>query len=596
MAQRRESKMAPKARRGTQAVDGIARWFGVAGDRDELLYRQQQYKMTRGQTMKRRNNQMTNNQNATLDFALEEDESESGSDNEYDADKQEHVTTRDPADGLAHYQWLHEQELQKIVKPGWFGGEINKRRASVIESGLKKDMTRHRRQSKYKRDTLVQAQLQALPEYRPIFIEALTLIQVIIMIFVIAHSYTEDALADFGFADERIPCTNASSPGCVSFNGTLDLSRQRVRSRNPGFGPTSSYLISLGGKFSPCMREDENILKAARRQRFLECGPDRDNPCESTANGEGYGCCTLSNLNSGMMLEADCTQYDPNAEWVPTLCDSSDIIALRPCCGLDLIGSCEITTEDICAFSGGVWQQNALLCSEVMCLGETCQLLSEETPSLSGKPDAPNEPDRPSQFFRFIVPLFFHASIAHAVLVLTAQVYYGRKMERHVGVLRSVLIYFISGVGGNAIAAIFSPNIVTVGANPAVYGILGVHLVDLFQSWQIVPNAWRSLGKLGAVILVLLIIGTTQYVDNWSHIGGFAFGMVAGIVFIPYITFGKWDLARKRLLLLVCMPLLLLMFIAAFVTFYQIQNTNFCTWCDYLNCIPYSPDMTCESG
>jgi hypothetical protein len=72
-------------------------------------------------------------------------------------------------------------------------------------------------------------------------------------------------------------------------------------------------------------------------------------------------------------------------------------------------------------------------------------------------------------------------------------------------------------------------------------------------------------------------------------------GIVAGIVFIPYITFGKWDLARKRLLLLVCMPLLLLMVIAAFVTFYEIQNTNFCTWCDYINCIPYSPDMTCDS-
>jgi hypothetical protein len=43
------------------------------------------------------------------------------------------------------------------------------------------------------------------------------------------------------------------------------------------------------------------------------------------------------------------------------------------------------------------------------------------------------------------------------------------------------------------------------------------------------------------------------------------------------------------------MPLLLFMFIAAFVTFYEIQNTNFCSWCDYINCIPYSADLSCEA-
>eukprot|EP00045_Choanoeca_perplexa_P014561 m.172480 g.172480 ORF g.172480 m.172480 type:complete len:592 (-) comp16717_c0_seq2:1632-3407(-) len=584
---------AAKPRRGTQAVDGLARWFGVRGDRDELMYRQQQYNQTRSQTLKRRSSKVTNNQSRTLDFALDDDGDDSGSDQEYNADKQEHSTTRDPAEGLAHYQWLHEQELQKIVKPGWFGGEVNKRRESVMNIGLSKEQTFHRRESKYKRDTMVQAQLQALPEYRPIFIEVMTLIQVIILIFVIAHAYTEDAMADFGFEDKVVKCTADSSPSCSLFNGTLDLSARRVEGRNPGFGPTPSYLIKLGGKFSPCMREDENIAKAARRQRFLECGPDRDNPCEGTDPNEGYGCCTLSNQNSGMTTNETCG--NAGGDWVEQLCDENNIITLRPCCGLDLIGTCEITTEDYCAFSGGTWQADARLCSEVLCLAETCQLLSQDDPPFSGKKDAPNEPDKPAQFYRFIIPVFFHASIGHALFVLLVQVYYGRKMERHVGVLRSVLIYFISGIGGNAIAAIFSPNIVTVGANPSVYGILGVHVVDLFQSWQIIPEPWKELGKLGLVVFVLLMIGTTQYVDNWSHVGGFFFGIVAGIVFIPYITFGKWDLARKRLLLLVCMPLLLLMVIAAFVTFYEIQNTNFCTWCDYLNCIPYSPEMQCAS-
>lgn len=65
-------------------------------------------------------------------------------------------------------------------------------------------------------------------------------------------------------------------------------------------------------------------------------------------------------------------------------------------------------------------------------------------------------------------------------------------------------------------------------------------------------------------------------------------------MFIPYIFFGRWDLARKRLLILICMPLLAIMLISAFVTFYVIQNTNFCTWCHYLNCIPYHSELPCS--
>jgi hypothetical protein len=48
----------------------------------------------------------------------------------------------------------------------------------VVDAGLDEQTKKHRRQSKYQADTLVQAQLQALPEFRPYFIELLTLIQV----------------------------------------------------------------------------------------------------------------------------------------------------------------------------------------------------------------------------------------------------------------------------------------------------------------------------------------------------------------------------------------------------------------------------------
>lgn len=54
--------------------------------------------------------------------------------------------------------------------------------------------------------------------------------------------------------------------------------------------------------------------------------------------------------------------------------------------------------------------------------------------------------------------------------------------------------------------------------------MLGVMFVELFQAWQVIPHPGRQLLKLTVVIAVSLLVGTLPYIDNWSHVGGFAFG------------------------------------------------------------------------
>ena len=59
------------------------------------------------------------------------------------------------------------------------------------------------------------------------------------------------------------------------------------------------------------------------------------------------------------------------------------------------------------------------------------------------------------------------------------------------------------------------------------------------------------------------------------------FGGVSGVVFLPYITFGKWDARRKRCLLLLCIPLLFVLFNLCFVFFFKYQASEcvcFCLW------------------
>lgn len=68
-------------------------------------------------------------------------------------------------------------------------------------------------------------------------------------------------------------------------------------------------------------------------------------------------------------------------------------------------------------------------------------------------------------------------------------------------------------------SAIFDPYGVNGGASGAVFGLLGVLYVELFQFWQIVDRAWLELVKLTAFIVFLLALGTLPYVDNMAHVG-----------------------------------------------------------------------------
>ena len=89
------------------------------------------------------------------------------------------------------------------------------------------------------------------------------------------------------------------------------------------------------------------------------------------------------------------------------------------------------------------------------------------------------------------------------------------------------------------------------------------------------------------------VLGTLPYIDNFSQIGGFIFGVVASFIFVPYIIIGKWDRAKKLCLILTAFPIILALFFVGFVIFYNVSDPNFCPYCSYINCIPYT-DTFCD--
>lgn len=133
-----------------------------------------------------------------------------------------------------------------------------------------------------------------------------------------------------------------------------------------------------------------------------------------------------------------------------------------------------------------------------------------------------------------------------------------------------------------------------VGPSGALFGVIACLFVELFQSWQLITHPSRALLKMSFIALILFICGLLPYVDNFAHIFGFIYGFLSSLAFLPYVTFGKWDLRRKRIQVIVALAMLIALTAAGCVLFYVEQEFN-CPGCEYLNCIPLTSNF-CDNS
>eukprot|EP00729_Bicosta_minor_P013592 gene13592-24322_t len=224
------------------------------------------------------------------------------------------------------------------------------------------------------------------------------------------------------------------------------------------------------------------------------------------AEAETLGCCKLTVLDgvsTGQTTEEGCPA---GGYWAEGKCiegGEGEVIKLRPCC-IANNGTCSITTLEFCQFYDGVWDTTKQTCGETNCF-----------------------------------------------MSLGAQV------ESAAGWLRMMLIYLISGMGGNLFSAVFSPDVPSVGCSGALCGLLGVAIVDLFQSWRVVENPCSKMLKVLFQTVIFFLVGT-----------------------LPFIC-----------IVCLCIPVLIALTFVLFLMFYEIQGTEFCPKCKYIQCIPYTEDF-----
>jgi membrane associated rhomboid family serine protease len=130
------------------------------------------------------------------------------------------------------------------------------------------------------------------------------------------------------------------------------------------------------------------------------------------------------------------------------------------------------------------------------------------------------------EWWRLITGGFLHANLIHIAFNMFALWVLGSQLEPALGRLRFGVVYFVSLLAGSLGVMLVSPDVVTVGASGAIFGLFGV-AVAAQRSQGI--NIWQSGVGMILVINLALTFGVSG-ISIGGHIGGLIGGYLCGVI------------------------------------------------------------------
>jgi membrane associated rhomboid family serine protease len=128
------------------------------------------------------------------------------------------------------------------------------------------------------------------------------------------------------------------------------------------------------------------------------------------------------------------------------------------------------------------------------------------------------------QFYRLVTGGFLHDGLLHIAFNMLFLFFMGPMLEPAIGRLNFAVVYFVSLLAGSFGALLFSPQIPTVGASGACFGILGALIV---VSHYRGISIWQS--GLGITLLINIVFSlSVTGISIGGHLGGVVGGAICG--------------------------------------------------------------------
>ena len=138
------------------------------------------------------------------------------------------------------------------------------------------------------------------------------------------------------------------------------------------------------------------------------------------------------------------------------------------------------------------------------------------------------------QYGRLLWAMFLHVGIEHLFNNMVILFFLGAMIEKVTGHISFLLLYFLSGIGGNlcslSVKLLQMDYSASVGASGAIFGLDGVLLAWILLDRQSMPDVTPK--RVILMIALSLYSGfTAQNIDNAAHVGGLVTGFLAGLLF-----------------------------------------------------------------
>lgn len=166
----------------------------------------------------------------------------------------------------------------------------------------------------------------------------------------------------------------------------------------------------------------------------------------------------------------------------------------------------------------------------------------------------------PSQLWRLFTPIFIHIGWGHFLMNTATLFFIGRQIETIFGWQRFTAIYLLSGIFGNAMVFLLTPNIISAGASTSLFGLFAAIVgLAFFTSHPFL----QQIGKTFTILIVANLainLFSLGNVSIWGHIGGAVGGILLSAIFPPK-AFKNSIPASYRLFTIIAFLVLLVAFV-----------------------------------
>jgi membrane associated rhomboid family serine protease len=135
------------------------------------------------------------------------------------------------------------------------------------------------------------------------------------------------------------------------------------------------------------------------------------------------------------------------------------------------------------------------------------------------------------QYYRLLTAGFLHDGLLHILFNMVFLFFVGPALESAIGRVNFIAVYLATLLAGSFGALLFAPNIPTVGASGALFGLLGALVVVAHYRGI---SIWSS--GLGPTLLINIVFSlTVADISIGGHLGGFVGGLICGVLYMELV-------------------------------------------------------------